>query len=182
MRAVLCRIGEEVGYSIRFEDMTSPDTVIKYMTDGMLLRECLLDTDLKNYSLIMLDEAHERTIHTDVLFGMLKEAAARRPELKVPPRSNLHATMLSNRPTALLPHPALQTAQRCAQEVCISTDSGRLFASPCPGHRDICHARRREVLDLLQQLSNLHHPRRRPTRPSTIFHLFRLITVGRCRC
>lgn len=65
-----CRLGQEVGYTIRFEDCTSPETVIKYMTDGMLLRECLIDMDLKNYSVIMLDEAHERTIHTDVLFGI----------------------------------------------------------------------------------------------------------------
>jgi HrpA-like RNA helicase len=61
-----------VGYTIRFEDCTSHNTAIKYMTDGMLLRECLLDPDLKSYSVIMLDEAHERTIHTDVLFGLLK--------------------------------------------------------------------------------------------------------------
>ena len=46
--------------------------MIKYMTDGMLLRECLIDPDLMQYSVIMLDEAHERTIHTDVLFGLLK--------------------------------------------------------------------------------------------------------------
>jgi len=47
--------------------------VIKYMTDGMLLRECLIDSDLKQYAVVMLDEAHERTIHTDVLFGLLKK-------------------------------------------------------------------------------------------------------------
>ena len=67
-----CRLGEEVGYAIRFEDCTGPETVIKYMTDGMLLRECLLDETMSNYSVIILDEAHERTIHTDVLFGLLK--------------------------------------------------------------------------------------------------------------
>ncbi|KAJ8251904.1 hypothetical protein GJAV_G00226740 [Gymnothorax javanicus] len=63
-----CCLGQEVGYTIRFEDCTSPETVIKYMTDGMLLRECLIDPDLGQYAIIMLDEAHERTIHTDVLF------------------------------------------------------------------------------------------------------------------
>lgn len=78
-----CRLGQEVGYTIRFEDCTSPETVIKYMTDGMLLRECLVDFDLKSYSVIMLDEAHERTIHTDVLFGLLKQAVQKRPELKL---------------------------------------------------------------------------------------------------
>jgi ATP-dependent RNA helicase DHX8/PRP22 len=118
----------QVGYSIRFEDCTSPETVIKYMTDGMLLRECLVDTNLSRYSLIMLDEvcrqhyapllahthtrvgpvypprpphpssiythahclplplllqAHERTIHTDVLFGLLKGLLERRKDLKL---------------------------------------------------------------------------------------------------
>jgi len=67
-----CRLGQEVGYTIRFEDCTSAETKIKYMTDGMLLRECLLDPNLNAYSVIVLDEAHERTISTDVLFGLLK--------------------------------------------------------------------------------------------------------------
>ena len=65
----------QVGYTIRFEDCTSPETVIKYMTDGMLLRESLVDNDLSQYAVIMLDEAHERTIHTDVLFGLMKKVA-----------------------------------------------------------------------------------------------------------
>ncbi|KAH9828688.1 P-loop containing nucleoside triphosphate hydrolase protein [Rhodofomes roseus] len=78
-----CRLGQEVGYTIRFEDCTGPETRIKYMTDGMLQRECLVDPDVSAYSLIMLDEAHERTIHTDVLFGLLKKAMKRRPDLKV---------------------------------------------------------------------------------------------------
>lgn len=78
-----CRLGQEVGYTIRFEDCTTSETVIKYMTDGMLLRECLVDLDMKGYSVIMLDEAHERTIHTDVLFGLMKQAVKKRPELKL---------------------------------------------------------------------------------------------------
>ncbi|XP_024384968.1 pre-mRNA-splicing factor ATP-dependent RNA helicase DEAH10 isoform X1 [Physcomitrium patens] len=71
-------VGQEVGYSIRFEDCTSPSTQLKYMTDGMLLREALLDPLLSRYSLVVIDEAHERTIHTDVLFGLLKGVQKRR--------------------------------------------------------------------------------------------------------
>ncbi|CAF4179974.1 unnamed protein product [Rotaria sp. Silwood2] len=78
-----CRLGQEVGYTIRFEDCTSPETKIKYMTDGMLLRECLIDPDMNQYSVVMLDEAHERTIHTDVLFGLMKQAVKKRSELKL---------------------------------------------------------------------------------------------------
>lgn len=78
-----CRLGQEVGYTIRFEDCTSPETKIKYMTDGMLLRESLVDPELSSYSLIMLDEAHERTISTDVLFGLMKKAVKSRPDLKL---------------------------------------------------------------------------------------------------
>ncbi|KAN0061262.1 DEAH-box ATP-dependent RNA helicase prp22 [Thecaphora frezii] len=78
-----CRVGQEVGYTIRFEDCTSPETKIKYMTDGMLQRECLIDPDVSQYSVIILDEAHERTIATDVLFGLLKKALKRRPDFKL---------------------------------------------------------------------------------------------------
>jgi len=77
------QLGAEVGYTIRFEDCTSPETKIKYMTDGMMLRECLIDTDLSRYSVIMLDEAHERTIHTDVMFGLLKKVIKKRKDLKL---------------------------------------------------------------------------------------------------
>jgi len=68
-----CTLGEEVGYSIRFEDVTSPKTRIKYLTDGMLLREALMDPLLRRYSVIMLDEAHERGLYTDILMGLLKK-------------------------------------------------------------------------------------------------------------
>lgn len=67
-----CRLGQEVGYTIRFEDCTSQETRIKFMTDGMLQRESVIDPDMTAYSVVMLDEAHERTIATDVLFGLLK--------------------------------------------------------------------------------------------------------------
>lgn len=78
-----CKVGEDVGYTIRFEDATSSRTRIKYMTEGMLQRETLLDAEMSKYSVIMLDEAHERTVATDVLFGLLKKAAKDRPELRV---------------------------------------------------------------------------------------------------
>ncbi|ELR20387.1 ATPdependent RNA helicase dhx8, putative [Acanthamoeba castellanii str. Neff] len=78
-----CRLGQEVGYAIRFDDCTSPETKVKYMTDGMLLRECILDPSLSKYSVLILDEAHERTIPTDVLFGLLKKATQNCPDLKL---------------------------------------------------------------------------------------------------
>lgn len=76
-------LGGTVGYSIRFEDCTSKDTLIKYMTDGILLRESLMDPDLNKYSAIIMDEAHERSLNTDVLFGVLKQIVTRRSDLKL---------------------------------------------------------------------------------------------------
>ncbi|CAE6514552.1 unnamed protein product [Rhizoctonia solani] len=95
-------LGKQVGYSIRFEDMTEQGTTfLKYMTDGMLLREgssllcpipsassnfiftAMTDHDLSRYSTIILDEAHERTLATDILMGLLKEVAKRRKDLKI---------------------------------------------------------------------------------------------------
>ncbi|PNJ04582.1 DHX33 isoform 4, partial [Pongo abelii] len=70
-----------VGYTVRFDDVTSEDTRIKFLTDGMLLREAISDSLLRKYSCVILDEAHERTIHTDVLFGVVKAAQKRRKEL-----------------------------------------------------------------------------------------------------
>ncbi|CAH8557026.1 unnamed protein product [Schistosoma mattheei] len=76
-------LGQEVGYSIRFEDCTSSRTVMKYMTDGMLLREGMSDPLLEAYGVILLDEAHERTLATDILMGLLKEITKQRLDLKI---------------------------------------------------------------------------------------------------
>ncbi|KAK6026737.1 helicase protein, partial [Ostertagia ostertagi] len=85
-----CKLGMQVGYSIRFEDCTSEKTVLKYMTDGMLLREFLNEPDLASYRhvfvfhcVMMIDEAHERTLHTDILFGLVKDIARFRKDLKL---------------------------------------------------------------------------------------------------
>lgn len=78
-----CKLGTKVGYSIRFEDCTTKETVIKYMTDGVLLRESLTSKDLDHYSAIIMDEAHERSLNTDVLMGLIKLVVARRRDLKL---------------------------------------------------------------------------------------------------
>lgn len=77
------KLGNEVGYSIRFEDCTSDRTVLKYMTDGTLHREFLSEPDLASYSVMIIDEAHERTLHTDILFGLVKDIARFRTDLKL---------------------------------------------------------------------------------------------------
>ncbi|UNI14744.1 RNA helicase [Purpureocillium takamizusanense] len=77
------RLGSTVGYSIRFEDVTSDETVIKYMTDGILLRESLNEPDLDRYSCIIMDEAHERALNTDILMGLFKKILQRRRDLKL---------------------------------------------------------------------------------------------------
>ena len=78
-----CNVGEEVGYSVRFDDQSSKATRLKFMTDGILLREILADPKLEKYGAIILDEAHERTLHGDVLFGLLKALTRERSDLKI---------------------------------------------------------------------------------------------------
>ncbi|TYZ68914.1 hypothetical protein PybrP1_012252 [[Pythium] brassicae (nom. inval.)] len=76
-------LGDEVGYSIRFEDLTSDKTVVKYMTEGVLLHESLREADLDTYSAVIMDEAHERALNTDVLFGILRKVVQRRSDFKL---------------------------------------------------------------------------------------------------
>ncbi len=76
-------LGQEVGYTIRFEDRSSQKTLLKYLTDGMLLREAMNDPLLSKYGVIILDEAHERTLSTDILFGLIKEVLPKRKDLKI---------------------------------------------------------------------------------------------------
>lgn len=76
-------LGEEVGYSIRFEARTSSKTLLKYLTDGMLLREAMNDSNLSQYGVIVLDEVHERTLSTDILMGVLKQLIVKRKDIKI---------------------------------------------------------------------------------------------------
>ncbi|KAK6270419.1 hypothetical protein POUND7_007524 [Theobroma cacao] len=90
-------LGDKVGYAIRFEDVTGPSTIIKYMTDGVLLRETLKDADLDKYRVIVMDEAHERSLSTDVLFGILKKVVAQRRDFKlIVTSATLNAQKFSN--------------------------------------------------------------------------------------
>ncbi len=77
-------VGLEVGYSIRFDDCSDPArTKIKYLTDGMLLRETMSDPLLSRYSVLMIDEAHERSIQTDILLGLIKKIKRKRKDLRL---------------------------------------------------------------------------------------------------
>lgn len=78
------RLGDEVGYAVRFEDCTHESrTRIKFATSGLLFRECLRDPLLSRYSVVVVDEAHERDAYTDLLLALLKKIRRQRPELRV---------------------------------------------------------------------------------------------------
>jgi ATP-dependent helicase HrpA len=92
-------VGAAVGFQIRFTDRTGPDTRLKVMTDGILLRELEHDRQLRNYDTLIIDEAHERSLNIDFLLGVLKRVLPQRPELRViipPPRSIPNASRTSS--------------------------------------------------------------------------------------
>ena len=76
-------LGRLCGYKIRFEDVSGPETQLLFLTDGMLLNEMLQDPNLSKFGAVLVDEAHERSVSTDVVMGLLKKALKRRPDLKV---------------------------------------------------------------------------------------------------
>jgi len=145
----LCALGSprapgaaQVGYAIRFEDCTSDATVIKYMTDGVLLRETLREGDLDNYSAIIMDEAHERSLNTDVLFGIVKKArrpraAAAAPCAPAARARRAHAQRRASRQPA--PACPARRGRRRVRAACACGQPGgyralwRRMASPCPG-------------------------------------------------
>ncbi|CCE65544.1 hypothetical protein TPHA_0L01910 [Tetrapisispora phaffii CBS 4417] len=79
-----CNVSDQVGYSVRFDNSTTSRTRLKYLTDGMLLRELMMDKNLKEYNTIIIDEAHERTVLTDLILGFLRTLLeTKRKDLKV---------------------------------------------------------------------------------------------------
>ncbi|KAH0554200.1 ATP-dependent RNA helicase DHX33 [Cotesia glomerata] len=78
-------LGKLVGYCVRFDDVTSSQTRIKFLTDGMMVREAMTDENLSEYSVVILDEVHERSVSTDVLLGVARRAQNIRKHKNLPP-------------------------------------------------------------------------------------------------
>lgn len=93
------KIGDTVGYSVRFDERSSINTKIKYVTDGMLLRELILDVNLEKYDIIILDEIHERSLNSDLLIALITNIQIKRPELKL---ITMSATIDTNKLTKYL--------------------------------------------------------------------------------
>ena len=90
-------IGEEVGYSVKMNSQFNQGTLVKYMTDGSLIKEMLQDPLLSKYSVLMIDDVHERSINTDIIMGLLKKIKRKRPDLKLV----VSSATLDARPLAL---------------------------------------------------------------------------------
>eukprot|EP00644_Phytophthora_capsici_P007788 jgi/Phyca11/554408/estExt2_Genewise1Plus.C_PHYCAscaffold_610155 len=126
-----------VGYSIRFESRCSGQTKLKFLTDGVLVRECLSDPLLEKYSVVMLDEAHERSIHTDLLFGLLKQVMSRRPAFRVLITS---ATLDADRFAAFFGQPTSSKKKKEVKPCPVVKIPGRVFPV------DIFHSKQRQIM------------------------------------
>ncbi|CEG36761.1 dead deah box helicase [Plasmopara halstedii] len=135
-----------VGYSIRFESRCSDHTKLKFLTDGVLVRECLSDPLLTKYSVVMLDEAHERSIHTDVLLGLLKQVIMKRPEFRVLITS---ATLDADKFAAFYKNSAISNDKKTKvmKDCPIITIPGRVYPV------DIFHSKQRQIMGLRGPLS-----------------------------
>ncbi|CAK5088168.1 unnamed protein product [Meloidogyne enterolobii] len=80
---MMCSLGSEVGYAVRFDECISDKTKIKYVTDGLLLRELMSDPLLEAYSVVIIDEAHERSVNSDLVIGLLRKIIAIRDDLRI---------------------------------------------------------------------------------------------------
>ncbi|KAJ2932637.1 hypothetical protein H1R20_g4462, partial [Candolleomyces eurysporus] len=89
-------LGQLVGYAVRFDEKSTSDTRIKYMTDGMIVRELLSDPMLSRYSVVIVDEAHERTLRTDLLLANLKKIIKKRNEAPTKDAKGKHSSNISN--------------------------------------------------------------------------------------
>jgi len=123
-----------VGYAVRFDDRSGPRTRVKFVTDGVLVRECLADPRLRRYRAVMLDEAHERSIHTDVLLGLLRRLvrSGQRPDLRVLVTS---ATLDADRFATFF---AASDGEQCP----VVRIPGRVFPV------DIFHSKQRQIMGL----------------------------------
>lgn len=117
-------LGQAVGYAVRFDDRTSERTVIKYMTDGVLLREAMADPLLSRYAVVVLDEAHERSLQTDILFGLIRRAQRQRPDLRVVVMS---ATLEVEKFRRFFEEPDVHDKQKKKGSVGVVTVEGRQY-------------------------------------------------------
>lgn len=112
-------LGQTVGYKVRFGDRVSPDSLVKVMTDGILLAETQSDPLLEQYDTLIIDEAHERSLNIDFLLGYLREVLPRRPDLKIiitsatidPQRFAMHFAA-ANESRELVPAPIIEVSGR----------------------------------------------------------------------
>ena len=157
-------LGREVGYAVRFADRTSPETVVKVMTDGLLLNEIQRDRKLRRYECVIVDEAHERSLNVDFILGCLKYLIAQRRDLKVIVTSatidvqafaehfgNAPVVEVSGRghPVQTIHHPATENAEAGLVD-CLET----IVREAPVGRRDILvfQSGEREIFDNAQLL------------------------------